>query len=364
MRKIKILYVVLELFAGGLENGIVNLVNNSSARIGHVICCLRRMGVFANRLPENVKVIELNMKYGNDYSLPHKLLKIIRREHIDIVRAFNEEPFFYSFLPAKVTRTPIIYYNGGRVFPEKKKRLIIERLFSNSADQVITPSDELKNYMINKVGVDKEKIKSIYNGVDLNRFIHHGDKNKKKELNIPENHLVIGSAGRLAEQKDFPTFLIIANKLLQFNDNITFLIIGDGPLKKELQNITQNYGINDRVSFLGFRNDIHEIYQIIDIFLLTSRWEGMSNVLLEAMACRKCVVATDVEGVKQIISDGDDGFIVKVGDVDGFVDCIISLDKNKRDELGNCAYQKVKELFSLEKMIKAYEALYLKILDI
>jgi len=362
MKKINILYIVLELFAGGLENGIVNLINNSSDEFNHIICCLRQKGVFANRLKKAVKTYQLNMKYGNDYSLPCKIYKIIKDEKVDIVRAFNEEPFFYSILPARFARTPIIYYNGGRTFPEKKRRLIMEKVFGNRASRVVVPSKELKDYLASNVGIRNDLISVIHNGVDLNRFKNEINVvEKKRELRIPERDLVIGTVGRLVRQKDIPTFLMIAKRLLSDQNDITFLIAGDGDLKSDLTRLTKEYAIENKVKFLGIRDDIEEIYSVMDIFLMTARWEGMSNVLLEAMSSRKPILTTNVEGVNEIISDGEQGFILNAGDVDGFVQKILHLDYSKRIEMGEKAFKKVSKSFSIRNMVREYENLYYEI---
>ncbi len=364
MRDINILYVVLELFAGGLENGLVNLINNSSGKLNHVICCLRQKGVFEKRLKKHVKVYELDMKYGNDYTLPYKIYKIVKQEKIHILRAFNEEPFFYSFFPAKFTRVPIIYYNGGRTFPEKVRRVFIEKILGTFANSIVVPSKGLKEYMSNNVRIPKKKIRIIHNGVDIDRFnISLNVKKKKRSLQIPENDLIVGTIGRLTAQKDIPTFLKISKKLLSIRSDITFLIVGDGELKADLIKRAQPYSISGKVHFLGIRHDIDEIHNLIDIFLLTSRWEGMSNVILESMASSKTVIATNVEGVKQVINDGEHGFILEPGDVDGFVNRILTLHEKKRKKLGENAFKKIKTDFSISRMVEDYEKLYIEIIN-
>jgi glycosyltransferase involved in cell wall biosynthesis len=363
MQKKKILYVVFELFAGGMENGIINLINNSSDNFINIICCLRSKGVFAKRLKGEVKFYELNMRYGNDFSLPFKLYKIIKNETIDLVRAFNEDPYFYSFAPAKLLKVPIIYYHGGRTFPEIKRRLLLEKYLANFATKVVVPSSDLGKYMVNTVGIHRKLITVIHNGVDIKRFDKKFDVNKKKlEIYIPLNNLVIGTVGRLTEQKDIPTFLSIAQKLLQAREDISFIIVGDGHLKEELLALASKMAIAKNVKFLGIRNDVDELFRVIDIFLLTSRWEGMSNVLLEAMACKKSILSTKVEGVAQIINNDEEGLICNVGDVDEFTKKILKLNSKKRKELGEKAYKKVEEKFSMTKMIKSYEDLYYELL--
>ena len=364
MKPKNILYVVLSLYAGGLENGIVNLINNSSKEFKHIVCCLRNKGIFSKRLKPHVKIIEMNMSMGNDYLMPLKLARVISREDIDLIRAFTEDPLFYSFIPAMVlNRKPLIYYNGGRTFPEKKKRVLLECFLANRVSAVAVPSIELRDYMHKEIAIKKENITVIPNGIDLNRFRNNIDKKRKKEtLCIPVNDIVIGTVGRLVEQKDYPTLLHIAKTVLQKKQHITFIIVGDGKLRKELENIAKENGIADKVKFLGIREDIEELYQVMDIFILTARWEGMSNVVLEAMASKKPVLATDVEGMTGVIENGINGFLFTPGDVDGFVTTILSLTQNEMSRIGENAYRKVKEIYSLENMIHTYEKLNRKLL--
>ena len=361
--RIGVLYVVFELFAGGMENGIVNLVNNSSDRFRHVVCCLRKKGDFARRLKRDTRVHELCMSQGNDYSLPYRILAVTRRERIGVVRAFNEDPYFYSFLGAKMTGRPILYYNGGRVLPEKRRRLFFERTFGNCASKVIVPSRGLKEYMVTKVGIMRDLIRVIHNGVDLKRFFKPKPMSEKRvELSIPAGDLVIGTVGRLVQQKDFPCFFEVARRLLAVRQNVSFIIVGDGPLKAELTALAARMGLGEKVKFLGIRQDIEDLYAVMDLFVLTTRREGMSNVVLEAMASKKVVIASDVEGIREVIHDGEDGFILKVGDVDGFVRTILSLEKNGREEIGEKALTRVKYHFSIERMVESYENLYLEVL--
>lgn len=361
--KITILYVVFELYAGGMENGIVNLINNSNESFRNVVCCLNKKGVFSSRIKKESTIYELNKKHGNDFSLPCKIMKIIKKEKVKIVRAFNEDPYFYSFFPSKITRRPIIYYNGGRMLPEIKRRVFLERILGNKASRVIVPSQGLKKYMTSVVGLKENKMQVIHNGVDLNRFTKEVSILKKKEeLQIPQDDLVIGSIGRLVPQKNIPCFLEIARQLLLLGEKATFLIIGDGKLKNDLISLATQMGLRHKVRFLGVRNDIDEIYKILDYLFLTSNWEGLSNVLLEAMANGITVISTDVEGVKEIIRNGENGFIVDVEDVDGFVNIIRQLDKQKRLLISKNAIDKIKKDFSIEKMAECYENLYLKLL--
>ena len=363
MDKITVLYVVFELYAGGMENGLVNLINNSSNRFRHVICCLNKKGIFSSRIRKTSIIYELNKKHGNDFSLPWKIVKIIKKEKVKIIRAFNEDPYFYSFIPSKVTGRPIIYYNGGRMLPEKKRRILLEKTLGNKANSVIIPSEGLKEYMNSVVGIQNKLMHVIHNGVDLNRFSKKVSiLKKKRELNIPEDDLVIGTVGRLVSQKNIPCFLKVAKQLLVLNQKATFLIVGDGKLKNNLLSLATQMGLKHKVSFLGIRNDIEEIYKILDYLLLTSGWEGLSNVLLEAMANGITVISTDVEGVREVIQSGENGFIVGIEDVNGFVEIIRNLDMINRFRIGNNAINKIIKDFSIESMVENYENLYLKLL--
>jgi len=364
MRRAKILYVLYSLYAGGLENGIINLINRSSEEFEHIVCCLMKRGVLANRLTPQVKIIEMDMKEGNDYFMPLRIAGMLKAEQIDIVRAFTEDPLFYSFFPATLTKRPLIYYVGGKSGGQKKRRLILERLFAKRASAVVVPSEALRKHIAWQVGVKEEKIRVISNGVDVDRFEKPVDVMRtKEELCIPQKDLVIGAVGRLVKQKDYSTFLRIAKALLQRRNDTTFVIVGDGELRLDLECTAKELGIFERVKFLGVRNDLDRIYKVMDIFMHTSRWEGMSNATLEAMACRKPVLVTDVEGMSQIIRSGVNGFVFEPGDVDGFVSIILQLSQEKIKELGDRAFLTVRDHFSIEEMVRRYEDLYREFLQ-
>jgi glycosyltransferase involved in cell wall biosynthesis len=361
--KLKILYVVISLFPGGLENGLVNLINNFPSEYNQVVCCLMKKGAFAARLKKECKVIELNMPPGNDYLMPLRILRLIRDEKINVVRTFTEDPLFYSILPAMITQTPIIHYNGGRIFPEKKKKVLLERLLSNLTDAVVVPSRDLADYMIKTVGIREKKIRVIPNGIDIERFSILTDVDRKKrELGIPKNDLVVGTIGRLERQKDYPTFLEIAEIVLSKRKSATFLIAGDGKLKEDMLVLSRRKGIEGKVKFLGVRDDVAELYQVMDLFVLTSRWEGMSNVLLEAMASKRTVLATRVEGMSGLIEHGTNGYLFNVGDVAGFSDAILTLTSEQREKIGENACAKVCRKYNMMTMVKNYEDLYIEVL--
>ena len=163
--------------------------------------------------------------------------------------------------------------------------------------------------MLLKSGISK-KISLIENGVNLERFQVNGNgENLRKEFGIDMTHKIIGSVGRLTEEKGHTYFLKAAKKILDLNNNCFFMIIGDGELRKKLEDEAKDLGINKRIIFTGKRTDIPELLSVMDIFVLPSLTEGQPMALLEAMAAKKPVIATTVGDIPKILKNGELGIL-------------------------------------------------------
>ncbi|HAJ34039.1 MAG TPA: hypothetical protein DCK79_11950 [Candidatus Atribacteria bacterium] len=298
------------------------------------------------------------------------LRDFISRGNFDIVHFHGTRAALFGRLAAILIwqRPKILYTIHGfhvvhyRNLLKKLFLLLLERILNLFTDVIVCVSHSDRESVI-KMGLARnDNVKIIWNGIDIERFRNISlDKNvKKNELRIPPNAFLLTMIGRLHPQKDYFT-LISAFKLLQRElSNFYLLIVGDGPMREELKSYAKNLGLNDKIVFVGTRRDIPEILSITDIFILSTLWEGLPIVLLEAMAADKPVIASDVCGNREIVVDGETGILVSPRDPEMLAQAVTRLVKDRKmsKKMGQKGLIRVKNNFTLEEMVQKIENLY------
>ena len=206
-----------------------------------------------------------------------------------------------------------------------------------------------------------EKFTNIYSGIQFDKFKRSADIGEKKEtLGISDQETVVGMVGRLSKQKAPQYFIRAVPDVLKENPNVRFLLVGDGELRSKVAKLAEKLGVDRAVTFLGFRDDVPEVLQVLDIFVLTSLWEGLGRSLTEAMYMGCPVVATKVEGVPELVVDGKTGILVEPKDSGAIARGIIELinQPSKAKDMGKAARRRVVNGFSAEKMITQIDGLY------
>lgn len=354
---IQVGHVLLSLRAGGLENGVVNVINGLDRReFLSTVCCLQSSGEFARRITdERCQVLEFGLRPGNDPRLVWRLARAFETLRLDIVHTRNAEAFFYGALAARLARVPVVHSEHGRVFPEKWHRALLQRWLLRGTARAFAVSRQLAEQLVAEIGVPPGSFKVIYNGVDTAKFAvaaRHGRREARDDI-------LIGSVGRLAAVKNYQLLLQAVARLPQ-DLPWRLVLIGDGPERESLQQTIGQLGIGARVSLLGHRDDVAELLGDLDIFVLPSVSEGMSNTLLEAMAAGVAVVASDVGGNREIIEAGRSGLLFAPGDPQAAVQAIrqVASDAQLRGRLASAGAQRAATTFSLRAMLSAYEDLY------
>jgi sugar transferase (PEP-CTERM/EpsH1 system associated) len=359
--RLHIAHVVLSLQPGGLENGVVNIVNGlDGSGFRSTVICLKRRGEFAQRIVAPAATIhEMGLKAGNDWTLPWRLARLLRREGVDIVHTRNAESFFYGCAAAKLGGIAhLVHSEHGRRFDDRPLRFHLQRLLSRGTDAIFAVSQQLKQDLCRHIGLKQEDIDVVYNGVDLARFGRGGRGIARAKLGLPESAVVVGSVGRLVSVKNYALLLrALRDPALA---RVHAVLIGEGPERAALEDLVRGAGMGDRVKLLGHRDDVHALLGGLDIFVLPSLSEGMSNTLLEAMACAVPPVASHVGGNGEIIVDGVSGRLFPNGDETALRDVLVELcsEEQRRDSLGDAARHRVMSAFDLEVMVRNYEALY------
>jgi sugar transferase (PEP-CTERM/EpsH1 system associated) len=360
-RAVHVCHVVLSLEPGGLENGVVNVVNGLDAsEFRSSVCCLRRLGEFAARIRPGVPVTAMDLRSGNDPRTVLRLAELFRKSKVDVVHTRNLEPFLYGMPAARLAGVrAVIHSEHGRTFPERRLRSLVQRMLLRGVDAAFAVSARLRADLVRELKVDEARFEVIYNGVDITKF---DSRETPVDAQRSARPLLIGSVGRLVAVKNYPL-------LMRAFANIppalccTLLLVGDGPERRALAALASDLGIADRVELAGHRDDVPELLRSMDVFVLPSVSEGMSNTLLEAMAVGLAVLASDVGGNSEIIVPERTGLLFRSQSVEHASKQLLRLVESAslRRSLGHAAASRVRSDFSIEQMLQRYEALYRRV---
>jgi glycosyltransferase involved in cell wall biosynthesis len=219
--------------------------------------------------------------------------------------------------------------------------------------------NDLNGRIISKI-LNKKAIK-IPNASNIGNFIdvEIDVTQKKKSLGIGLNRPIVGSVGRLHEQKGFDVLLKAFQIIIKSYPHPLFVIAGDGPLFDELNKLAKDLGIQESIVFLGSRSDVADVLKTYDIFVSSSRWEGLPGVVLESMAAGIPIVATDIPGTNEIIEDKINGLLVEPGNPEKLAEGILAMlsDRDVREKYATAAYKKLSD-YSVQNIAKLYETVY------
>jgi sugar transferase (PEP-CTERM/EpsH1 system associated) len=367
-----IVHVIHHLVIGGMENGLVNLVNNMPVtRYRHVIACIEDYSSFRQRIARSdVDVIALHRSRVGHRRLRWRLFRLFRKLRPAIVHSRNLSGLD-ALLPARLAQVAHCVHGEhgwdmGDPHGRKWKPALLRRLHAPLVDRYITVSQDLQRYLIERVGIRTERISQIYNGVDVSRF------NARRDLErawLPENfrgsgRIVIGTVGRMQRVKDQTTliraFAALVARRPEWRNRVRLLMVGAGPLLEELQTLAISMGLRDLTLFPGALEDIPRALSAMDVFVLPSINEGISNTILEAMAAGLPVVASAVGGNCELVEDGVSGRLFAAGGVatlEGILESYVD-DPGLRAEHGDAARQRAVGRFSLDTMVRRYQETY------
>ncbi len=365
---ISILHIVLSTVTGGMENVIYNLATAyDKSKFNLKVGCLHELGALSTKMEGHGVESKLvpGMIPGVSMIYPRRLIEFIRRSKCDIVHTHSGCWPKVAAACSRIGNVKLVYTEHGRTHPDPRLTVFLDALAARATDRVVAVSEPLRKYLISRVGVPENKIMTINNGIDTERFRPSNDGVAvRRELGYSDNEVVIGIVARLAPVKNH-RYLIDAFRLVaQKAPQARLLIIGDGPLRTSLQDFTAAYDLDDRVTFLGDRMDVPRLLTGVDISVLSSQSEGISLTLLEAMSSGLPVVATAVGGNPDIIQDRKNGLLVDTDNVPAFADSLSTLVESSelRSKMGQRGREHVVANWSLRAMNKKYEELYEQLL--
>ena len=361
---IKVLHVVYALQPGGMEYGVVKLVNGlDRSHVRSAICSTKPAGQLRHLLAPDVSLFELQRREGNDPRLIRDLYTLFRREQPDVVHTHSWGTLVEGLVAARLARVPVLIHGEHGTLQLRPYQRFVQRRAWAAADRLLSVSSRLAERMAREARFPLTRIHTIRNGVDLSRFGAVSRAAAREALRLPSDVRLALTVGRLVPVKDHLTLLAAIALLRGQGMDVTVAIAGDGPLKELLVERASALGIADATHFLGHRSDVEVVLAAADVFTLTSSSEGLSNTILEAMASGLPVVATRVGGADELVEDGVSGILASPGAAGEIANALASLfqDPERRAAMGSAARARVEAEFSLAGMVQRYESTYLEL---
>ena len=374
----KILHVVHSLEVGGLENGLVNLLNRlDPERFQQTVCCLTSAGKFAERIKKsNVEIIEFNLPAGQFRFPLLRLAKLFHRLSPNIVHTRGWPTIDAVFAARCAGVSHLVHGEHGRehsdVDGNNWKRNQIRRLVGHVVDRYVIVCDFFRAWLNKTCRVNDERIIYIPNGVDTEKFrplncnsSSEGTSSELRkrircQLGLPPDAVIVGTVGRLDPVKDFPTLIKGFHQIRNAFAEAKLVIVGDGPVRADLTRLSNEFGLASSHIWLGERNDIPELLRCFDLFVQTSIFEGMSNTILEAMASCLPIIATDTGGNPEVVNNGENGILVPVGNVRELTIALQKYlsDPTLRHQHGFNSRRRATDYFDLSLMAERYAKMY------
>lgn len=367
-----VVHIVTRFDTGGLENGVVNLINHMPASAyRHAVVALTEVTEFSQRVhPADVEFIALKKPPGHGFKLYPKIWRLFRQLQPAVVHTRNLGPLEMQ-VAAALAGVPVrVHGEHGRelndVAGQNRKLQRVRRIYSPFVHRYVALSRDLEQYLVQPCGIAQQRVVQIYNGVDAERFHPAGGM----EPPLPgcpfggPAHWLVGTVGRMQGVKAQTLLAQAFVRAVQMQPTVAatwrLVMVGDGPLKAQVEAILQAAGLAHLTWLPGERHDVAEVMRALNCFVLPSLAEGISNTILEAMATGLPVVATRVGGNAELVDHGRTGVVVPSGDVEVMAQallqrfddaaCTLAMGKNGRAE--------VEQRFSLNAMVGAYQALY------
>ena len=374
--RIRILKFINNFYIGGTERQFVYAANGlDRSRFAVDVACLTREGPLIDSLSEDVQV-HTYPSHGSFYSYrsilsQFRLVKDIRKRQFDLVHTYGWYPNVFAIPASRLALRPTIIASirdAGAYMTKTKIRAL--KFVCSLADCVLANSSAGRNWLIEQ-GVKEQKIEVIPNGIVLPRRPERasGLSPMRKEFNIPAGTLVCACVGRLVSGKGIDFYLRAARIVLERGRDVRFLMIGADSSEKnypsEVEMLAQRLRLDHQVIFTGERQDVPDILREVDIVVHPSLTEGLSNVILEAMAARIPVVATRVGGNPELVEDGRTGFLVPAENSEEIAHAICRLldHPEMAHAFGERARRRVADEFAIDRMLSKTEALYLRLLE-
>ncbi len=364
MNKIKVVQMVEDMKVGGLERVIANIaLGIDRGRYANEVWCLSRGGAVADEL-ERLGCAVTVMGVDN-YHRPRQLLGLIgrlRKARPDIVHTHGYFAGTAGRIAAKMTGVPVVIHHVHSTYwGYRTKNLLTERLLALGTARVACCSQAVARFVLDTEKISSTKVSVIYNGIREPQAGAKAAAALRRELNLCPDDQVVGTVASLTPHKGHRHLLEAAAKVVRRVPRAKFLLVGDGPLRRELIRQADALGITSHLTFCGVRQDVPDLLALMDLFVLPScEREGLGITLIEAMACGKPVIGTAIGGIPEVISAEVTGLLVPPADSRALAEAMGSLlhDPDRRRRMGEAGLMIFRQRFRSEDMVSRIEAMY------
>lgn len=369
MKQFTILHTIETAGPGGAETVVLELASRLDPSRFRSIALIPREDWLSKNLRERGVTTHLvDSKAWHDFKLPRGMAQVLRDEKVDLIHSHLPGQNFYSCAVGRLlgVKTVATYHGALELAQSQGMRGAIQLgTVRRAADAVVVVCDFMGK-MLQDIKFPPEKIVRIYNGIQIENYEAKGDGRLRNELGLRNGTKIVGTVANLRQTKGYQFFVEAAGKVLADAPDTRFVAVGDiyQDIAQPLYEAITRMGIGDRFHFLGFRKDVPELLNELDVFVLASVSEGFPLVALQAMAASRPMIVTRSGGPQEIIDDGRNGFLVPTSDSDALADKITALlrDPARSQEFARAAREKVGATFSIAKMVSEYEALYDRLL--
>lgn len=358
---------MVKLPIGGAEQILLNTVKGiDKNRFEPLVCCIGECGAVGEEIKKaGTRVIALGYPVKRfKWSIVRDLARLMQDEHVDVLHTSLYHANFFGRIAGRIARVPVVLtwvHNAYDKSNRKLQRRIANRLLARYTDTMVAVSKGVKADILKYDGTDPGLIKVLYTG--LNPIDVDTESSRpvvREQLGIPDDAFVIGNVGRLVDQKNQALLLRAFRKVVDCRPDSRLVMVGGGPLEDDLHRLAGELGISDRTIFTGWRRDVPELLSAFDVFALSSDYEGLGIVILEAMFVGLPTVATAVAGIVEAVEDSQTGILVSPGDEKALAGALLKMagDSELRAELGNKAKAVANEKWTFERYIHELEDLY------
>lgn len=364
----RILLLIPTLERGGAEKQLALLACGLKVRGWDVhVCCLTRGGPWQEALDAaGVPVAVIGKPWKLDPFAYFRLKRFIAELQPELVHSWQFAANSYGRAAALAAGVKhVLAGEGGSHSGKRAHELLVDRYLARRTERIVTNSTGAVDFYVQQ-GLPKAKFVVIRNGVAPSEpGTAIAREELLRELDLPAGAKLIGAVGRLVSQKRYKDLIWAMDLLRCLQKDAYLLIVGDGPQRWRLERYAHQVTGGESVRFLGERNDVPRLLPHLSCFWLGSASEGQSNALLEAMSAGLPVVAADTPGNRDLVADGESGYLVRLGDRAGFAARTNELLKHPElaEQLGATAKERVEREFSVQRMVEAYEQLYRLLLD-
>lgn len=363
---VRVMHVMFALQPGGMEFGVVKLVNGLDRTSVQSSICSTSPAVENMKalVAADVPLFELERREGNDPRLVWQLYRLFRHARPHVVHTHAWGTLLEGLIAARTARVPVVIHGEHGTLQLRGYQRKLQRWAWGRTNEVLSVSRKLTERMAAATGYPQDRIRTIQNGVDCTRFSPLVRPSARAEFGLEAGTLAIGTAGRLVPVKHQANLIDALAMLRDRGVSFVGLIAGDGPLRHELEAQIAERRLTGCVRLLGQRRDIERFFAALDVFVLSSRSEGMSNTILEAMASGAPVVATNVGGAEELVEEGRTGRLVPRENSEALCAALawMAEREERRRVMGVAARRKAETEFSLERMVRDYQKLYVGLL--